>query len=195
MAKPPGEKTSRREGGYRAVDVVALLGYALLWLLPMAWVGVRGGPPTSWPTQARDLYAVSCLFGQASERVSMFYVQVRYDGRSGWHDLPEQEYFRLEPFGHRNRFDRFMARFGYRPQDESARRELAAWLAAAHRERHPDALEIVAVRFLWADRVISADDPPQDRWRKPPRAEAGRIYQLGEIVVIASAHLPSEASP
>jgi hypothetical protein len=168
----------------RRRDVAALLGYALLWLLPMSWVAVRGGPPTSWPTQARDLYAVTCLFGQAHERVSMFYVQVRYDVRPGWHDLPEHEYFRLEPFGHRNRFDRFMARFGFRPEDEPARRELAHWLAARHQQRHPEQPTIIAVRFVWADRVISVDDPPHDRWRKPPRAEAGRIHQLGEIIVI-----------
>jgi hypothetical protein len=176
---------------YRAVDVAALLGFTLLWLLPVAWVGVRGGPPSSWPSSARDLYAVSCLFGRAQDRVSMFYVQARYASRPGWHDLPEQEFFRLEPFGHRNRFDRFMARFGYRPEDAPARQELAHWLVAAHRERHPEAPQIVAVRYVWADRVITVDDPPQDRWRKPPRADAGRIHQLGEIVVIAS----DEASP
>jgi hypothetical protein len=167
--------------------VAALLGYGLLWLLPMAWVAVRGSSPPGWPTQARDLYAVTCLFGQGHDRVSMFYVQVRYDARPGWHDLDEYEYFQLEPFGHRNRFDRFMARFGHRPEDGLARRELAHWLAAAHRERHPEAGTIIAVRFVWADRMISADDPPQDRWRKPPRSEAGRIHQLGDIVVIAEA--------
>lgn len=174
----------------RPRDVAALLGYGLLWLLPISWVAVRGGPPTSWPTQARDLYAVSCLFGQAHDRVSMFYVQVRYDARPGWHDLSEHELFRLEPFGHRNRFDRFMARFGFQPQDEPARRELAYWLAAAHAQRHPEQPAILAVRFVWADRRISADDPPQDRWRKPARAEAGRIHQLGEIIVIERDEAP-----
>jgi hypothetical protein len=164
--------------------VAALFGYGLLWLVPMAWVAVLGSSPPSWPTQARDLYSVTCLFGQGHERVSMFYVQVRYDARPGWYDLDDYEHFRLEPFGHRNRFDRFMARFGHRPEDALARRELAHWLAAAHRGRHPEDPAIVAVRFVWADRVISADDPPADRWRKPPRPEAGRIRQLGEIVVI-----------
>ena len=154
-------------------DVAALLGYTSLWLLPMAWVAVRGGSPTNWPTQARDLYAVTCLFGQVHERVSMFYVQVRYDSRPGWHDLPEHEYFRLEPFGHRSRFDRFMVRFGHQPEDGPARRELAHWLVATHREHHPEDPTIVAVRFVWADRVISADDPPLDRWRKPPAVASG----------------------
>jgi hypothetical protein len=165
----------------RAVDVIALLGFLLLWLVPMAWVGYRGGAPERWPITIRDLYSVSCLFGTASERVSVFYVQVRRDGQANWEDFDESEYFRLEPFGHRNRFDRFMSRFGYQAESEPARREFAQWLAQADRERHGDRPAIVAVRFLWADRVIDAERPPRGRWRKPPRAEAGRVRQLGSV--------------
>jgi hypothetical protein len=39
----------------RVVDVVALLGFSLLWLVPMAWVGFLGGAPRSWPVTARAL--------------------------------------------------------------------------------------------------------------------------------------------
>jgi hypothetical protein len=171
----------------RVVDILALIGFVLLWLLPMAWVGYRGGAPERWPITVRDLYSVSCLFGTASERVSVFYVQVRRDGQLGWEDLDEAEYFRLEPFGHRNRFDRFMSHFGHQPESELARRELAQWLAHADRERHVvhgDRPPIVAVRFLWADRVIDAERPPQGRWRKPPRGEAGMLRQRGKIQFI-----------
>lgn len=168
----------------RVIDVVALLGFGLAWLIPIAWVGVLGGPPAGWPTHARDLYAVSCLFGRASERVSVFYVQVRHADERGWRDLPEAEYFGLEPFGHRTRFDRFMARFGHYAEAGPARRELAEWLAETHAARHPEQPPIVAVRYVWADREISADAPPAGRWQKPPRAEAGPIHRLGEIVFI-----------
>ncbi|PRP91746.1 hypothetical protein ENSA5_53270 [Enhygromyxa salina] len=168
----------------RVIDVVALLGFALAWLVPMAWVAYLGEAPVDWPINTRDAYAVSCLFGRGNERVSMFYVQVRHAGQPGWHDLPEHEYFGLEPFGHRTRFDRFMSRFGYREGAGVARRELGLWLAAAHAERHPEQPPILALRFVWADRRISADDPPQGRWRKPPRAEAGPIHRLGEVVLI-----------
>ncbi|PRQ08243.1 hypothetical protein [Enhygromyxa salina] len=171
----------------RIIDVIALLAFVVLWLIPMAWVGYLGGPPASWPVNCQDLYAVSCLFGRGSERVSMFYVQVRFADRPGWYDLPEHEYFKLEPFGHRNRFDRFMARFGYREGDGLARSELAHWLAATHRERHGDEPGIVAVRFLWVDHVISADAPPEDRWRKPPRPRAGQLRTLGDPVIIQAA--------
>jgi hypothetical protein len=177
--------TEQRRGRFRAVDVVALLGFSLLWLLPMAWVGYRGGAPEHWPINIRDFYSVSCLFGTANERVSVFYVQVRRDGQAGWEDFDESEYFRLEPFGHRNRFDRFMARFGYQAESELARREFALWLAEVDRERHGDRPAIVAVRFLWADRVIDAERPPSGRWRKPPRAQAGRVRQLGKVQFVA----------
>lgn len=164
----------------RPIDVAALALFGLLWLVPMAWVGFRGGSPERWPTQARDFYSVSCLFGTASERVSVFYVQVRRDGRSGWEDFDESEYFQLEPFGHRTRFDRFMARFGYQPDSELARAELARWLAVADRARHPELPRILAVRFVWGD-VVIAEQPPTGRWHKPPRSEFARVRRLGDI--------------
>lgn len=174
----------------RVVDVLALLGFALLWLLPMAWVGWLGGAPSRWPVSVQDLYSVSCLFGSASERVSVFYVQVRREGGIGWEDLDESEYFRLEPFGHRNRFDRFMSRFGHPQEAELARRELAQWLAEADRRDHAERPPIVAVRFLWGDRVIDPEQPPRGRWRKPSRTEVGPLRQRGSIVFIDAGEQP-----
>jgi hypothetical protein len=166
----------------RVIDAIALLGFVALWLVPVAIVAYLGSAPASWPANLRDLYSVSCLFGNRVERVSMFYVQVYRYGQIGWEDFDEREYFGLEPFGHRNRFDRFMSRFGYREDAEPARLELARWLAAADRERHGDRPPIRAVRFVWADRVIDPEQPPQGRWHKPPRAQAGRSYRLGKIL-------------
>lgn len=168
----------------RIVDIVALLGFCLLWLLPVGYVGVRGVAPERWPITLRDLYSVSCLFGRASERVSVFYVQVHREGEMGWEDFDESEHFRLEPFGHRNRLNRFMARIGYRPAGVPARREFAQWLAKADRERHPDRAPIVAVRFLWGDHNITADRPPQGRWRKPMRLEVRPLRQLGKVIYV-----------
>ena len=164
----------------RSVDVAALAGFTLLWLVPMTYVGFLGEPPSSWPTTARDLYAVSCLFGRGAERTSVFYVQVRYADRPGWYDLDEREHFGLEPFGHRTRFDRFMQRFGYQDESALARREMALWLAEAHAARHPEAGEVVALRFLWADVEVRAAEPSGE-WRKPPRSEVGKLRQLGAI--------------
>lgn len=176
----------------RAIDVAALLGYGVAWLLPMAVVGWLGGPPQAWPTQLRDLYAVSCLFGRVSDHVSVFYLQARYADRPGWHDLPEHDHFQLEPFGHRTRFDRFMTRFGHQDSEAAvfARTELAHWVAAREQTLHPERSTIVAIRFVWADREISEANPPDGRWRKPPRERAGRIHQLGDPVVITPEQEP-----
>ncbi|MCA9680921.1 MAG: hypothetical protein KC457_01900 [Myxococcales bacterium] len=189
MEQPAAGRPSRP----RTRDLILAALFTVGWLLPVAVSSWRGGPPSSWPTRARDFYSVSCLFGTASDRVSMFYVQVRREGLAGWQDFDEGEYFRLEPFGHRTRFDRFMARFGVGDSGEQAREELAHWLAARDRERQPGSAPIIAVRFLWTDRHIDAEDPPQGCWRKPPRAELGAVpmRRLGSIVVIA----PAEGGP
>lgn len=184
MSPAAPEPAAPERARARARDSLALLAFTLLWLAPMAYVGFRGGPPAAWPTTLRDLYAVSCLFGPGSARTSMFYMQVRYAERPGWHDFDEREYFELEPFGHRTRFDRFMQRFGYQEQSDAARRELAQWLAEAHAARHPEAPPIVAARFLWADREVRREQPPAERWRKIPRAQAHPVRQLGQLIYL-----------
>ena len=122
----PEQPAAGRPSRPRTRDLILAALFTVGWLLPVAVSSWRGGPPSSWPTRARDFYSVSCLFGTASDRVSMFYVQVRREGLAGWQDFDEGEYFRLEPFGHRTRFDRFMARFGIGDADRSWMLELWA---------------------------------------------------------------------
>ncbi|NVB37355.1 hypothetical protein G6O69_05895 [Pseudenhygromyxa sp. WMMC2535] len=173
----------------RARDLMLAALFVFGWLVPVGISAWRGAPPANWPRHARDLYAVSCLFGEASERISVFYVQVRREGERGWHYVDEGAYFELEPFGHRTRFDRFMARFGYQERaGATARRELATWLAAREDEREGARGRVVAVRFLWTDRHIDPEHPPTGRWRKLAPSELGAqpMRQLGEVVVIAA---------
>jgi hypothetical protein len=147
--------------------------FALLWLLPMGYTGVVGYPGRWLQANVRDLYSVTCLFRHRTTERVMFYVQVRYADRRGYYDLDEPEYFPMQPFGHRSRFDRYMARFGHPADADAARRDLARWIADRHGELHPDEPRIVAVRYLWASSPIVADDPPHGHWEKPTRAELG----------------------
>ncbi len=176
----------------RRRDLAVGAAFTLFWLLPLAISGVSGGPPRVLPAKARDFYAVSCLFATASDRVSVFYVQVWRQGARGWEDFDEREYFGLEPFGHRTRFDRFMARFGYRDRAEPARAEMARWLVAQDAEQHPERASIIRVRYLWTDVWISVDAPPTGHWRKRPRGELGavEIRQLGETLISGEGGTP-----
>lgn len=167
-------------------DVVIGVLFALAWLVPMAHTAILGYPTSRLQANVRDLYSVTCLFRHRTTKNVMFYVQVRHADRRGYYDVDEAELFPMQPFGHRSRFDRYMARFGYRERADAGRRELAEWIAARHAALHPDAPPIVAVRYLWAAHPIDAADPPEGHWHKPTRAELGTglrvlgVYTLEE---------------
>lgn len=148
--------------------VVGSLVFAL-WLVPILEGALNRAPGRHWPPLVRDMGSVSCLFSTLPERFSYFYVQLRRAGRE-WEYVQERELFPMEPFGHRSRFDRFMERWGAR--DHRARDDLARWIAARDRQLRPHEPPVVAVRFLYANREIRRDDPPQGHWQKPDPALA-----------------------
>jgi len=135
-----------------------------LWVVPIVEGALNAAPNPAWPTVVRDMSTISCLFRHRPERWSFFYLQVRREG-GDWRYWDEHEYFPMEPFGHRTRFDRFMERWGARRL--RARDDLVRWLAARDRELHPQEPAIVAVRFLFGTREIRVDQPPDGHWQKP----------------------------
>jgi hypothetical protein len=165
-------------------DVVKAAAFFGAWLVPIAISAYLGYPPTCWPTAIRDVTSVSCLFDERPSRHSSFYVQVRYEGAPALSDLDEGEYFAMQPFGHRNRFDRFMSRYGWRDTDELARRELAQWLAQRHSVIHPDQPRIVEVRYSFADTLIDGGPPPTGHFRKQRRSShpPGALHVVGRPV-------------
>jgi hypothetical protein len=161
-------------------DVVLGSFFALAWVLPVAHTAARGYPSSSLPVNLRDLYSISCLFRHRTTAPVVFYVQVRFADRRGYYDIDEREYFSMQPFGHRNRFDRFMARFAFREDADTARQELVDWLAKRHGELHPDEAPVVAVRFLWGAVEIEDAFPPQGHWQKPALADMRQhVSQMG----------------
>jgi hypothetical protein len=125
------------------------------------------------PARVRDQFSVSCLFGQRPRVFDIYGVEILRRTGGGWQPLELDELFGLAPFGHRTRFDRFMARFG--AHDEDAREELAQWIARRSAKLHPEAAPPVGVRFVaWK---YSPDDapPPHGAWNKAQAcAAAGR---------------------
>ena len=107
-------------------------------------------------------------------------VQTRSAGDPYWRDFPVAELFRMEVFGHRTRLDRLLLRWGGR---DPATRELAAWIAAEHARRHPDAAAIVAVRFLVGHVAIDEGTPPSGAWQPPPPGNRIGLRTIAEHVV------------
>lgn len=175
--------TRRSEWGTRAIGIA----FGLLWLLPLTMTAVVGYPPRALPPKVRDQFSISCLFGQRPRVFDIYGVEVLRQG-AGWRPLDLEPLFGLAPFGHRTRFDRFMARFGARNDD--ARNELAQWIAHRTAELDPSSAPIVAVRFVvWK---YSPDDAPipQGAWDKAEACAAA-----GQRAVVSTHEIKGEQAP
>jgi hypothetical protein len=162
--------TAEAPAGPRRRDVAAALLVLVVWIVPISEGAIQAAPASWWPTIVRDLGSISCLFRYRPESVSYYFVQVLRAGRREWEPLDERAMFPMEPFGYRSRFDRFMERFGHR--SETARLDLARWVAARDRELNPVRSPVVAVRFLAGAQKIDRARPPAGRWHKPDPATA-----------------------
>lgn len=168
-------------------DVIVGSLFVVLWLVPLLHTAIAGYPTKGLQANVRDLYSVTCLFRHRTTELSLFYIQVRYADRRGYYDLDEVEYFPMQPFGHRSRFDRYMARFGHPKKADAQRLEVARFVADRHAQLHPDEAPIVSVRFIRAQHDIAEHYPPAGSWKKPPRNEVTRssrvigTYPLAEV--------------
>lgn len=150
----------------RWLDLVLSLVVLGVWVVPITEGAFNAAPGRHWPGLVRDFGSISCLFRHRPENLPYYRLQVRRD-RGEWTQLDERQYFPMEPFGHRSRFDRFMDRWGYK--DLAARDDLVAWIAARDRVLHPQDPPIAAVRFIAGNRPIRVGDPPPTgHWQKPP---------------------------
>jgi hypothetical protein len=139
----------------------------LAWHLPITYHGVVSThrlPGVPW--NLHRCHDIACLFDQAPTARHHYYLQVRTAERPDWTTVDVDEYFPMQPFGHRSRFERLLGHWGDRPK--RAHRELAAWLFARHRERHPEQSRWLELRFLWTWVNITEDPPPQGAARPPP---------------------------
>ena len=95
------------------------------WLLPIVPVGIFFKTATCvLPKQAAYFYNIGCLFSKTTKRWSRHYAEGQTaDGR--WIKIPHQDYFRINPFGHRKRFDRTLIKL---KNDPRILGHLASWV-------------------------------------------------------------------
>ena len=151
-------------GQPRLRDVVALLGFVLLWLVPASYHGLTGLRPTPFlPVKLLHLLNISCLFTHSVPSWAFEYMQVlpRPDGK--WETLDESDYFTMPVFGNRTRLSE-LTRSELAPQ---AFYELAVWVRQRYAERH--GFPPVAVRVLRT--YYSPTGPPAGHWKQPPISE------------------------
>ncbi len=147
-------------------DLIGLTAFLVLWLGPMAYRGLTNRPMPGLPRLLTYLHNVSALFPTAMPYWRVDYVLIRPEGSDAWTALPEAEYFRMTPFGHRTRLHQLM-NISLTPGGHARRAEAAAWIRARYIARHPQRPRPAAVRFVGAQ-YRTGRDAPRGPWRTPP---------------------------
>lgn len=155
----------------RLRDRLCVAAFLLLWIVPTAYHGLWRARLPGEPALLHDWHDVACLFPSRPTVWNTYFVEVRRLGRVDWEQLDETLDFGMEPFGHRTRLHRFLVAWGV--HRDRGRREVAEYLVASDRARHPDA-PIIALRFVWTGFVPRPEHVVQGAWRRAPLAEVPR---------------------
>lgn len=150
----------------RPIDRVALVGFVLLWLVPVAYLGFSKRSVPGMPPALSFLQNVSCLFPKRVRIWRIDYIQVLPQLGGDWVTLPEEEYFQMPAFGYRTRLPRFMALTMSKARWAS-RADLASWIHQRYQTLHPDEPAPIAVRFV-VGHYRAEEHAPVGRWQKPP---------------------------
>lgn len=179
----PGSAASTASPRPRKLDLAVSLVVLVVWLVPITEGAFNAAPGTWWPGLIRDFGSISCLFRQRPENLPYYRLQVRREFSDEWAELDEREFFPMEPFGHRSRFDRFMDRWAARSL--KARDDLVVWISARDHQLRPQQPAIVEVRFIGGNRPIRVGQPPPlGHWQKPhidpDRLKIDSIHLVGQ---------------
>jgi hypothetical protein len=135
-----------------------------MWIVPLLYLGItdRYAPWTPRPVQ--NLQNTFQLFVGRMEWWPVVYLEARF-GTDEWVTLPEEEYFKMKPFGYRTRMTRFREVFG--GQRLLAQDELALWVKKQYEKLHPEDAAMTEFRVV-VGRWIVRNEKFSSYWVKPP---------------------------
>lgn len=152
-----------RGQGVRTRDVALLSVFTLFWLVPVIYHGLNGGAVTDKVPRAIFQFTnVTCLFAHSTLDWPVEYIEAQTGPGIPWIELPEQDYFSMEVFGHQTR----LRQLAQRALPPLAFHEAAGWVRTRYAELHPGAPPLFVVRF-----VVTLHRPDREAfeggWKKP----------------------------
>lgn len=152
----------------RRTDRMLLVAFTVGWLLPIPWVGLAREQVPLVGRWLNHNYRTACLFPRAVTGWPSFYVLARLEGTTGWTELRDTDYSRMELFGHRTRLERMLGRSVLERHAMLQRQRIAEFVRTRYGRLYPDrppleAVQFVYVRLLVGDSLLVAPGP----WRKP----------------------------
>lgn len=143
--------------------------FAILWLVPLAWVGFTSRPVPPLGRYLNNQYRVSCLFTRRVPSWSNYYFQVQTGTREQWQTMDIEEVSELRLLGYAYRIHRIVSS-ARGAAEAPVLRNLADFIARRFASLHPEAEPVTRVRILRATYPTGDPELVQsgDRWRIPP---------------------------
>lgn len=155
---------------YDRIAVAAIFG---LVIVPVFWRGVVNERPIpGMPRLLDEIQGISCLFSERPNVWHFVYIQVRRGDGHGWVTVPQEDFFPLEPFGHRTRLHRFL--LNQKMKETRLTKELAVWFYERWPEVYPGESMPLEVRFAYSYVEPQVDDPPEGKWEIPEWSSLAR---------------------
>ncbi len=150
---------------------IMLVLLALVWLLPITWVGFSKEQVPKAGNLLNEFYRIACLFTHRVPRWSVWYFQVWRQGAKQWETVDEAIYARMHPFGHHTRLSLILNRSIRDPKGKEIRQSMATYVAERYQQKTGQ--DVVAIRIAYVS--FAAGDPrlakPEGRWRRPGTEE------------------------
>lgn len=171
---------------WRKRDLICLVGFFFLWLIPIFYYGMIGKTVPHLPRSLAHVSRISRLFYWRSNTWTVPYLQASFDSKDQWVTLPEEEYFQMKPFGYRTRLCQLtilsQVKLGKRPYEE-----LCGWVRDRYRQLHPeDTRKLVGIRL-----VLGIIQPKRKGHIGPWVPPDFGTFQSAEIKVLYESHFSS----
>jgi hypothetical protein len=187
------EGRSATQAGFRTrwTDYLLLSLFLLVWVIPIALVGLTDRRLPFVPASVNYHYRIAALFTKSAREYDVYFIQALQRPGQLWTTIPIEQFSRMELFGYLNRLDIILEDSRYLDHQGSGkalREKLAAWCVRRARQEAPRDSGPVAIRFLRGIVPVQQTTAHMGRWQKP-RLEAiprDRVYVMGTYWVDAN---------
>ena len=155
---------------YNKRNALYLAMFLGLLIIPAIFVGFTNKPIPGMPRSLTYFQKLFFLFPRRMSFWPTYYIEAQFKKDGPWIALKNEEYFRLQPFGYRDRTARFWEltwTYIDNPSDRlRAHAELANWIYKRYIQLYPSSSAPIALRFVQARYLPGRDNNP-GHWQKP----------------------------
>lgn len=125
--------------------------FILLWIVPVAWVGIMRSNYPLYPSWIAPLFRVSGIFEAAPSKWRIFFVEIQDKPTGEWHEVDENVLFAATPLGNRTRFQQLMNEIESSAKSADQAAKLLNWIDGHLPQVRKPSSQMKAIRIVHFD--------------------------------------------